>query len=156
MDLRVDVGGGVSNLQLAGLSLTRLDVTLGAGQSTIDLTGNWARDLRVTIDAGAADLTVRLPKHVGVRVVTDPGAAMFESHGLNEDEGVYTNAAFGVSNVTLQLDVKAGIGRVKLEVEEAAALQDQCSGPRAPSQLVQAGVDEAGSSGCRAALVDVE
>ena len=74
--------------------------------------------LNVTMDAGAADVTVRLPKHVGVRVVTDPGAAMFETHGLTQNEGVYTNATYGVSNVTLQLSIQAGIGRVNLEVAE--------------------------------------
>lgn len=118
MDLKVDIGGGTSDLQLAGLSLSRLDVTLGAGTSTVDLDGDWVRDLNVTIDAGAADVTVRLPKDIGVRIVTDPGAALFETHGLAQNEGVYTNAAYGASNVTLQLDVTAGIGRVNLEVVE--------------------------------------
>ncbi len=65
MDLSVDVGGGVSDLQLAGLSLTGLDVTLGIGESTIDLSGDWARDLDITIDAGAAGLTLRLPSRCG-------------------------------------------------------------------------------------------
>ena len=74
--------------------------------------------LKVTTDAGAADVTVRLPKHVGVRVVTDAGAAMFDTLGLTQNEDVYTNAACGVSNVILQLSVQAGIGRVNLEVAE--------------------------------------
>ncbi len=65
MDLSVDAGGGVSNLQLAGLSLTRLNVTLGAGESMIDLSGDWARDLQVTIDTGAAGVTLRLPRDCG-------------------------------------------------------------------------------------------
>ena len=53
MDLRLEMGAGASELRLASLSLTGLDITLGAGGSTIDLSGNWARDLDVTIDAGA-------------------------------------------------------------------------------------------------------
>ena len=73
MDLSVNMGAGTSDLQLAGLSLTRLNVSLGAGKSTVDLTGDWARDLDVTIDTGAADITVRLPKDVGVRVEVDSG-----------------------------------------------------------------------------------
>ena len=32
MDLSVDMGAGTSDLQLAGLSLTGLDVSLGAGE----------------------------------------------------------------------------------------------------------------------------
>jgi hypothetical protein len=33
MDLRVDLGAGTGNLKLAGLSLTRLDVSLGAANT---------------------------------------------------------------------------------------------------------------------------
>jgi hypothetical protein len=100
------------------LSLTRLDVTLGAGTSTIDLKGEWARDLDITIDAGAAELTVRLPKDVGVRVEVDRGPAVIEASGLVQDGDIYTNAAYGVSNVTLHVNISAGIGRINLEVDD--------------------------------------
>jgi len=115
MDLRVDMGGGVSDLQLASLSLTRLDVILGAGKSTIDLNGDWARDLDATINAGAADVSVRLPRDTGVRVEVDRGPAMIEASGLRQDGDVYTNAAYGVSKMTLHVRIKAGIGRISLE-----------------------------------------
>jgi hypothetical protein len=36
-----------------------------------------------------------------------------------------TNAAYGVSDVTLHVDVKSGIGQIKLQVEEAATLIQQ-------------------------------
>jgi hypothetical protein len=118
IDLKVIVGGGTSNLQLAGLALARLDVSLGAGQSTLDLNGDWARDLDVAIDAGAADLTVRLPSDVGVRVEVDRGPTAIDASGLTQDGNVYTNAAYGVSEVTLHIHVEAGIGVMNLEVEE--------------------------------------
>jgi hypothetical protein len=118
MDLSVDMGAGSSDLHLAGLPLTRLDVILGAGISTIDLSGDWARDLDVTIDAGAADLTVRLPSEVGARVAVDAGPTTIEATGLRRDGNIFTNDAYGVSEVTLQVDIEAGIGRINLEVEE--------------------------------------
>jgi len=118
MDLSVDVGGGTSDLQLAGLSLTSLNVNQGAGQSTVDLTGDWARDLDVTIDAGAADLTVRLPGDVGVRVEVDRGPTMIDAPGLEQDGSVYTNEAYGVAKVTLRIDITTGIGWLNLEVGE--------------------------------------
>jgi hypothetical protein len=124
MDLFVDMGGGVSNLQLAGLSLTRLDVILGAGISTIDLSGDWVRDLDVTIETGAADITVRLPREVGARVEVESGPHTIETTGLTQDGEVYTNAAYGVSEVTLQVNVEAGIGQINLQVEQAAATPD--------------------------------
>ncbi len=124
MDLSVDMGGGTSDLKLAGLSLTRLAVNLGAGISTIDLSGDWARDLDVTIDSGAADLTVRLPREVGARIQVDRGASLIEAPGLTQAGDVYTNAAYGISQVTLQLNLKAGIGRISLEEGEPAATRD--------------------------------
>jgi hypothetical protein len=120
-DLKVDVGAGTSDLHLAGLSLTRLDVTLGAGKSTIDLSGDWVRDLDVTIDAGAADFSMQLPRDVGARIEVNAGVGPIEAPGLTRDGNVYTNAAYGVSEVTLQVQLKLGIGRINLEVEEAAA-----------------------------------
>jgi hypothetical protein len=118
MDLSVDVGAGTSDLQLAGLSLTKLDVSLGAGIYTVDLSGDWARNLDVAIDAGAATLTLRLPKGVGVRVKVESGPHTIEATGLTKDGEFYTNAAYGVSDVTLQLDLEAGIGMINLlEIE---------------------------------------
>ena len=114
MDLSVDIGAGSGDLELAGLSLTGLDVTMGAGTYTIDLTGDWARNLDATIDAGAALLTVRLPKDVGVRVKIESGPHTIEATGLTKDGDVYTNAAYGVSDVTLQIDLQAGIGTINL------------------------------------------
>ena len=118
MNLKVNMGTGNSDLQLAGLSLTGLDVTLGAGTSTINLQGEWARDLDINIDAGAAELTMRLPKDVGVRAEVDRGPAVIEASGLVQDGDIYTNAAYGVSNVTLHVNLSAGIGRINLEVDD--------------------------------------
>jgi hypothetical protein len=120
MDLRVNIGAGTSSLQLGGFSLTGLDVTLGAGISTIDLSGDWARDLNITIDSGAADLTIVLPGSVGVRVVVDRGATLIEASDLSKNENIYTNAAYGESEVTLELNLSTGIGVTILEVAPSA------------------------------------
>ena len=118
MDLSVVMGAGAGDLQLAGLSLTGLDVKLGAGTYTVDLSGDWGRDLPVTIDAGAANISVRLPKDIGARVKVDRGATMIEAAGLAQDGDVYTNAAYGDSGVTMQVDLKGGIGQINLDVEK--------------------------------------
>jgi len=118
MNLGLDMGAGTSNLQPAGLSLTGLDVTLGAGKSTVDLTGKWARDLDVTFDTGAANITVRLPKDVGVRVEVEAGVGRIEASGLKQNGYVYTNEAYGESEVTLHINIMTGIGQINLEVVE--------------------------------------
>jgi hypothetical protein len=118
IDLSVDLGAGTGNLKLGELSLTGLDVSLGAGEYMIDLSGDWARDLDVTMDTGAANISLRLPRDVGVRVEVEFGPSMIEARGLTQDGNVYTNAAYGVSESTLHVDMEAGIGQINLEVEE--------------------------------------
>jgi len=118
MNLKLDMGAGTSDLQLAGLSLTGLDIMQGAGNSTVDLRGGWTRDLDVTFDTGAVNITVRLPKDVGVRVEVEAGVGRVEASGLKQDGYVYTNQAYGESEVTLQINIMTGIGQINLEVVE--------------------------------------
>jgi hypothetical protein len=134
MDLRVNLGAGTSNLKLAGLSLSGLNVILGAGEYTIDLSGDWPRDLHVSIDTGAANIRLRLPKDVGVRVQVEAGPHTIQTTDLTQDGDIYTNAAYGVSDVTMQVDMETGIGQINLEVEDAAATTNASSVTREVSQ----------------------
>jgi hypothetical protein len=118
MNLSLEMGAGTSELRLAGLSLTGLDVKLGAGKCTVDLSGDWTRDLDAAIQAGAANVTVILPKDVGVRVEVDSGPTAINAPDLKHDGNVYTNEAYGRSDVTLHINMQTGIGRINLEVEE--------------------------------------
>jgi hypothetical protein len=121
VDLKVDAGAGGGNLQLAGLSLTGLEINLGAGDYTIDLGGDWAHDLDVTINAGATNIRLLLPGGIGARVWFEEGPHIIEAPGMLKDGSIYTNAAYGVSPVTLQINIESGIGLIDLEVEQAAA-----------------------------------
>ncbi len=116
MDLSVNMGVGTSDLHLAGLSLTGLAVTLGAGTYTLDLSGAWAHNLDVTVDAGAANISVRLPRDVGARVKVESGPHTIDATGLTQDGNVYTNAAYGGPGATMQVNMKAGIGHINLDV----------------------------------------
>lgn len=127
MDLTVAVGGGTSNLKVSDLSLTRLNINQGAGKSTIDLNGNWEDDLTANIDAGATDLTLMLPENIGVRIEVDRGPTIIDALGLEKNENVYTNVAYGESDVTLHIKLETGIGFVHMEVVEASALNENAS-----------------------------
>jgi D-alanyl-D-alanine carboxypeptidase len=163
MNLSVAVGGGSADLQLAGLSLTGLDVNLGAGQYTMDLTGGWARNLDATVDAGAANVTVRLPRDVGVRVKVEDGPHTVQATGLTADGGAYTNAAYGTSKVTLQVGLKVGIGRITLEEEEGTAAsaaqgwrQDQPASTDAPPKLMDQALGKKLQAALEAAVASPE
>ncbi|HET7010339.1 MAG TPA: hypothetical protein VFI11_06155, partial [Anaerolineales bacterium] len=70
-------------------------------------------------DVGAADIKVLLPSDVGVHVEVNAGPTAIRTSGLTSDGSTYTNAAFGVSEVTLHVSLDTGIGQVELEVVEA-------------------------------------
>jgi len=59
-----------------------------------------------------------LPKDVGVRVEVAAGVGRIEASGLKQNRNVYTNAAYGASEVTLHITILAGIGQINLEVVE--------------------------------------
>ncbi len=127
MDLSLDIGAGSGNLQLAGLSLTGLDIRLGFGEYTIDLSGDWARNLDVTISPGAANISLRLPKQVGVRVKVEEGPHTIDTTGLAQDGNVYTNDAYDVAGVTMRVNIDSGPGQISLIVdgEEAAVWPEE-------------------------------
>jgi len=115
LDLNVDMGSGSGDLMLGGLALTDLDVSLGAGAYMVDLSGDRTADLQTAIEAGAADILLRLPKAIGARVVVESGPHTIDARGFAKKDNVYTNAAYGVSPVTLRVDLDVGVGRITLE-----------------------------------------
>jgi hypothetical protein len=115
--LDIDAGAGEITLDLSGTtSLTRLSVDTGVGEITIDLTGDWQQDLDAAIRAGVGRLTILLPRDVGVRVDVEGGISDIDTRGLNRDGDDYVNDAYGESEVTLRIEIDAGIGQIDLEV----------------------------------------
>lgn len=117
LELKLNMGAGHGNLNLRGLSLTRLDVEVGAGQMTLDLTGDWKKDLQADIQGGVGTATIRLPKKVGVVVNASGGIGSVNAHGLKRDGDEYVNDAYGKSPVTLKITVQGGVGSINLEGE---------------------------------------
>jgi outer membrane murein-binding lipoprotein Lpp len=144
IDLKVDVGAGTSNLQLADLSLTGFDISLGAGNSTIDLSGRWENDLDITINAGAGELHVKLPGDVGTRVEVETGIGSVNAPDLTKNGNIYTNAAYDQSDVALRVSIEAGVGQINLEVAEATPVPGYASPTGELSQLIQTIVAETG------------
>jgi hypothetical protein len=117
LELEIDVGAGRGDLNLAKVDLTRLEVNIGAGQANIDLTGERGKDLEAEIHGGVGEAVLRLPKNVGVVATVHGGLGSVDVHGLKEEDGQYTNAAYGKAPSTIHLTVEGGIGHIKLEQE---------------------------------------
>jgi len=117
LELKIDLGAGRSDLDLARVDLSDLKMNIGAGQAFVDLTGERAKDLRVEIHGGVGEAVVRLPKSIGVVATVHGGLGSIELHGLKEEDGRYVNSAYGKAPNTLHMSVEGGIGHIKLEEE---------------------------------------
>jgi hypothetical protein len=117
LELEVDVGAGRGELNLSKVDLTRLELNIGAGQANVDLTGERAKDLEAEIHGGVGEAVVRLPKNIGVVATVHGGLGSVDVHGLKEEDGEYTNAAYGKAPNTIRLTVEGGIGHIRLEQE---------------------------------------
>ncbi len=117
IDLEVDVGAGRGDLSLAHVDLTRLELNIGAGQANVDLTGERGKDVQANIHGGVGEAIIRLPKNVGVVATVHGGLGSVDVHGLKEEDGQYTNSAYGKAPNTIHLTVEGGIGHIKLEQE---------------------------------------
>lgn len=117
LELEIDVGAGRGDLNLANVDLTRLELNIGAGQANVDLTGERGKDLQAEIHGGVGEAVIRLPKNVGVVATVHGGLGSVDVHGLKEEDGEYTNAAYGKAPNTIHLTVEGGIGHIRLEQE---------------------------------------
>jgi hypothetical protein len=115
-DLVVDMGAGESNLDLDSLTLTGLDLQMGAGKTTVDLTGDYAQAFDASIEGGVGEATVLVPSEVGVKVKAEGGLGKINAEGFQRDGQAYVNDAYGDSDVTLNVDVRGGVGQINLEV----------------------------------------
>lgn len=140
LDMRIECGAVNGEINLGTLNVTRLDAKLGAGDFTIDLSGNqslehlefdigagnttidlngdWEKNVEVYIQGGVGKTVLRLPKDIGVRVTVNKALGAINTYNLTRDGNVYVNDAYGVSPVTVEINVQSGIGQTDLEVVE--------------------------------------
>jgi hypothetical protein len=117
IELDIQVGAGVNDLNLSGLQLTRLNVQTGAGENRVDLSGSWTHDVIGTFEGGIGGLKIMLPRDVGVHIDLTGRASKVKTSGLTKDGNAYINQAYGKSPQILQLSIQSGIGEVDLQVE---------------------------------------
>ncbi len=113
---------GASNLRLDGVGNAgpeRVQVEGGVGNLILDLRGAWPQSAWVEIEAGIGSLTVYLPTDIGVRVEVEGTMGNVQADGgLQQSDGVYTNALYGQTERQLDISLSVGVGRVELKTEE--------------------------------------
>jgi hypothetical protein len=137
VDLAVQMGGGVGNLDLDNLALTGLNLDVGAGSTRVDLSGDWGRDVSAVVRGGAGQVTVLLPSRMGVRVNAGTRLGRVNAEGLSREGEAYVNDAYGDSDGTLKVEVTGGVGQINLEVVQQQG--DPQQGGTGGSTVIQEG-----------------
>lgn len=114
IDLDINLGAGKSRLDLVGLKLRRVDIDMGVGEMELDLRGRHEEGFRVKIDGGVGSGRIELPTEAGVRVKVDGGIGSVNAQGLIKQGDAYVNDAYGRSQVSIEVDINAGIGSIDL------------------------------------------
>jgi len=110
--VRVRAGLGDTYLQLNGGHVEELRFEAGAGSVTIDLNGIWLSDLNAQISGGLGTLDLTVPEQVGVRIVVNRGLGNVNARGFSVEDNIYTNAAYGNTDVTLRIEINQGVGNI--------------------------------------------
>jgi N-terminal domain of toast_rack, DUF2154 len=114
MEVRVDLGAGEANLELGQINLSRVEMNIGAGKVTMDLRGEPKRDYDVEIRGGVGETVVYLPKDIGISAKATKGIGEISTEGLQNRDGVWVNPDSVGAPVTVHLDVKGGVGAIRL------------------------------------------
>ncbi|HKY19719.1 MAG TPA: toast rack family protein [Vicinamibacterales bacterium] len=114
LDVEASLGAGEANLALGKMNLSRVDMSIGAGQLSMDLRGAPKRDYTVHIRGGAGETVVYLPKDVGISATATKGIGDISIEGLENRNGMWINPDRIGAPVTVRLDVKSGVGQIRL------------------------------------------
>jgi hypothetical protein len=107
-------GAGEVDIDLRSSTVSDLDVALGAGDVALDLSGQWRQDTQATIKGGLGRVTLILPSDIEVIVTTQGMLSKINAPDLINNSGVYTNAGYGQSGVSMNVDIESGIGEIVL------------------------------------------
>jgi len=118
MEMEIEMGVGGGELALGDLNLSRLDLKVGVGGANVSLDGDWESDLGATIKGGVGGLKITLPRDVGVRVEASSGLGGVDADHFHKEGDVYTNDAYGSSDVTLNVQIEVGVGGVELDLAD--------------------------------------
>jgi hypothetical protein len=117
-DIPVEViahlGAGSARLDLASLTVRRVEVDMGVGELNLDLRGTPKHDYDVHIHGGVGEATIHLPHDVGIYATGSGGIGDIHTEGLRKQGDHWVNDAFDNAKVRIRVDVEGGIGQINL------------------------------------------
>lgn len=114
--LKLNLGAGLINLNLAGLSLTGVDIFSHQPNSlTLNLTGYWQQNLPISIQGKGGILSLLLPQGSGVRLELGGRVGKISPGTLQRQGQVFWNQAYSPADVALQVSIAGDFDEVRLE-----------------------------------------
>jgi hypothetical protein len=116
--VRIDQSSGSTNLNLKGTysAPMTLDLDSSSGSVNIDMRGEWESDVEGEIDSSSGSINLRLPDDVGVYITADVSSGDINASGLRRRGDAYVNDAYGLSDVTIRLNIDVSSGNINLDI----------------------------------------
>lgn len=117
LDVVAKLGAGEAELNLGGLNLRSVDMGIGAGEVHVDLRGTPKASYDVTIGGGVGETVVNLPRSVGISATAAGGIGNISVTGLEKRGDRWINPGQENNPVQITLDVKGGIGEIRVTAQ---------------------------------------
>jgi hypothetical protein len=116
LSFNIELGAGVSEIFLDGLTIDDFSMVTGVGKSEIDLRGNWKKSTTINITGGIGLSHIYLPKNTGVKLYVDKGIGSLDFSGLiRKGKNQYVNSLYENSDIILTVNLTTGIGKIEIE-----------------------------------------
>lgn len=115
--VRIDAGVGDHRINLKDTSVPEIEINAGVGQVFLDISGQWRNSLDAEIKGGIGELNLILPADAGIRLNVNGGLGDVHAPELNRNERTYTNDLYGKATHSLEINIKAGMGSIKVSLE---------------------------------------
>lgn len=114
IELNARLAAGEARMKIGSLNLRDVEVHIGAGEVDVDLRGTPTSSYRVRIQGGVGEATVHVPATVAVSATASGGIGEISVTGLEQRDGRWINPRAVSSPVTIDLDVRGGVGSIRI------------------------------------------
>jgi hypothetical protein len=116
LDFNIELGAGLSEINLDNLFIDRFSMDIGVGKAEIDLGANWKSNAEIHLNGGIGLTIIHVPQNVGVSIEINKGLGEVEVRNLKKTgTNVYENDAFSGAGPKIRVYLKTGIGKIEID-----------------------------------------
>ena len=116
LEFDVNLGAGLTEVQLGGLPVKNFNMVMGVGKTELDLRGDWKNNAEIHLEGGIGLLHIYLPETTGVKLNILKALTDIETHNLKQiDKNTYVNNYYKKSKFNIIIYLNTGIGKIEVE-----------------------------------------